>query len=141
MDWSHVITYLAGIVTGIAGQFFGARFTDTRREQEEAARHRRTFSKLAAEMLSLFRGLKCDVETDGEAYTRDVFLLPVRGVVMGPTDQSYFPYYESEHSELRAKFDMLASAGFVADVTRTNTPKYRLSEDFVHRLRGWRPPE
>jgi hypothetical protein len=139
MDVVSALTgFLLGAATGSAGTYFAGVFTDQRKRQEVAKAELRTFTDLATQMPDLFRELKADLESDGQTFTREVFLMP-RGAVLGGFDNpAHFRYTFEEHAALREKFALLEHAQLVADVTPGNTPKFRLSEPFVALLRRWR---
>jgi hypothetical protein len=91
-------------------------------------------------MPELFRAIKADLETDGQEFTREVFLLPTARTMMGGFgNQAYFAYSDDSHEALKEKFDLLAEAGFVTDITPANTPKFKLAEPFVTHLKRWLP--
>lgn len=135
---SHGIAFLVGIAVGAAGHYFGEMYTDRRREQEAQDDETRAFRRLAEQMPDLLRAMKADLEGEPTGLVREFFVLSTPGVSLGFA-RPHFRYNESEIANLPEKVELLVGASFVDDITGTGAPKYRLSEDFVERLRAWRP--
>jgi hypothetical protein len=139
MDVVSVLAgFLLGTATGAGGTYFAGVFTAQRMRQDATRAEQRAFNALAAQMPELFRAIKADLETDGQEFTREVFLLPSAGARIGGFDnRAHFDYNYNEHKALKEKFDLLAQAGFVTDITPGNAPKFKLSEPFVTHLKRW----
>jgi hypothetical protein len=132
---SLAIGFVVGAITGAAGHYYGEKYSDQRRQQEADRRKRQALDRLRAQMPKLFDELIADVRDDKNGFTRQVFVLPTRGTMLGGTTQGHFIYYESEHESLREQLDLIKRAGFLDDWSSDKTPRYLLEEDFVAYLR------
>ncbi|QDV79856.1 hypothetical protein [Botrimarina mediterranea] len=130
---SHLLTFLGGAAIGATGTYFADRFTDQRRDQEDRRNRKRAFDKVAALMPELLREMKQDITAPDAGTVREFFVVPTAGAVINSTHPR-FRYHESEHSDLRGKAELLESNGFLIDVTSTNLPRYRMTEEFVDLL-------
>ena len=131
-DWiSSVIGFLVGTATGAAGTYFAEKYTDQRRTKEQAKHLKDEFFNLKIEMPDLISEFKNDLSQADNRLIREFFILPNKRVCFGGSEKPRFIYYEDEHKNLRGKIDMLENSGFLTDMTYTNTPMYRMTEEFV----------
>lgn len=131
---SHLAAFLIGAAVGAAGHYFGEKYTDRRRKQEEKSEEDRAFRRLAERMPDLFQAMQADLAIDSADIVREFFVLSTPGVTLGFA-RPHFRYNESEIENLREKVEFLVNGGFVAIIRGTGAPKYRLEEHFVERLR------
>jgi uncharacterized protein YlbG (UPF0298 family) len=128
---SHAGAFLIGAITGAAGKYLADKYTDRRRYKESAVNLRRNFINVASAMPELIQEIQRDLQREELKVVRDLYILPSKRVVFNLSGK-YFVYYEDEHDDLQHKFKRLEDYGFVRDVTCTNTPKYRMSDEFVN---------
>lgn len=135
---SHLLTFLGGAAIGATGTYFADRFTDQRREQEERRNRKRVFEKMASLMPDLLLEMKQDVSAPDATTVREFFVVPTVGTVIS-SSHPRFRYHESEHTDLRGKIALLESNDFLIDVTSTNLPRYRITEELVDLLSSYKP--
>jgi hypothetical protein len=130
---SHIATFLAGVFIGAAGEYFALKYTDRRRAKEYTADSRKQFCNVASKMSELIKEIQVDLRKPGYSMVREFFILPGKGVVLNAPGK-HLEYYEDEHEDLPHKVTLLENHSYVTDVTCTNVPKYRMSEEFVDLL-------
>jgi len=128
---SYLITFVAGAFTGAAGKYLADKYTDKRRNQEQKVGDRKTFSKVAGQMAALIKEMQEDLSKPECMVIREFYILPNDRVIFNSGGGKCLFYYEDQHDDLAHKIKLLENNGFVYDVTHTNTPKYRMKEDFV----------
>lgn len=90
-------------------------------------------------MPELFTEMMQDLKTEGCETIREFFIIPNRKASVN-SSQERFRYYESEHKNLKGKIDVLENLEFVSDATVGNALIYRMSENFVQKLRKIEAP-
>lgn len=131
-DWmSTVIGFLVGTATGATGIYFAEKFTDQRRRGELEKQYKKEFLKVKKQMPELIAEFKSDLSSEESRLIREFFVLANKKVCLGGSEKPRFIYYEEEHKGLRSKIDILENQGFLTDVTISNAPIYRMSEEFV----------
>lgn len=127
---SYLITFLVGAFTGAAGKYLADKYTDKRRANEQHSDLHKSFINLAAQMPELINEIQEDLSNPEYSVIREIIILPndllainIRG--------NYLSYSEDKHVNLMHKVKLLENKGFVCDVTNSNVPKYRMTEDFV----------
>ena len=86
-------------------------------------------------MPDLLAEMKADVVGDKTGLVRELVLLPSRGVIFNGS-KPRFLYYEDAHSDLRNKISLLSDDHYLSEVSTTDTPIFRMSEQFVRLLRA-----
>ena len=81
-------------------------------------------------MPQLFAEIRSDRVGPGFSGIRDFFVLPNRSVTMN-VEGNILTYYEAEHRNLSDKLATLEERGYIRDITAGNTPKYRMSDEFI----------
>jgi hypothetical protein len=132
---THGITFLAGIVVGAAGAYFGDLFTDQRRRKEDARKSRELFGAMVARMPDLLREMRTDVRDPDHRNVRDFFVIP-ESAQLTP-DGKAFVYRVNSGNDYLSKVGILEASGYVRDITPGNAPKFRMTEEFVSRLEKW----
>jgi hypothetical protein len=136
--WETTLTFLVGFLTGTftgaAGKYFADRFTDQRRNQEARRAASRRLAEVAALMPDLLTAIRADVVN--HPTVRLCVLLPTPGVAYNSGGQSFFAYAETEHQNLRGKFDILVNRGYVREHPGSNVPRFMLTEEFIAALRA-----
>ena len=90
---------------------------------------KRAFENISKIMPELIKEMKNDISNPNFTLAREFVILPNKNVIFNNT-QNIFIYYEADHSELTSKIDMLKEHGFIRQVRFTNTPIYRINEEF-----------
>lgn len=129
-SWAtHFITFLIGVATGAAGDYFAAKYTDRRRDKEGATKIVKIFKNARDQMPDLIKEMKEDFSTHINASIREFVILPNKRVIFN-SDQPRFSYFEDEHENLKGKISVLENFGFVVDITVSNAPIFRIKEEF-----------
>jgi len=128
---SHLITFLLGAITGAAGKYLADKYTDKRRGKERETGIRKTFINIAQKMPELIKEMQEDLLKPDCMLIREFFLLPNNRIAFNSGGERYLFYFEDQHENLNHKIKFLENNGFVYDITHTNTPKYRMTEEFV----------
>ena len=131
---THLLAFLAGAMMGAAGTYLADKFTDRRREGEASKSATALLRSTEVEMPELFAEFRSDRVEPGFSGIRDFFVLPNRGVTMN-AEGEILTYYEAEHQNLSDKLATLEERGYIRDITTGNTPKYRMSDEFMAYLR------
>lgn len=130
---SLTIGFVVGTATGAAGQYFGTKYTDKRRciETREAADA--TWQDLELRFPSVIAEMRDDALDPEMSSVRHFFVKTSKSLInaTGPL----FEYHTDVHDDLQAAVAHLERLGYIEDVTRGNCPKFRMTEEFVDRLR------
>ena len=127
---SHLVTFLLGALTGAAGKYLADKYTDKRRLKEGESRSKKLFQELASRMPDLIKEMKDDLSKPDNHLIREFYILPHRRVSFMAGGRRYLYYFEEEHQDLLHKLHILEEPGFIQDITETNTPKFRMTEQF-----------
>ncbi|MBA3017035.1 MAG: hypothetical protein KJ550_08830 [Proteobacteria bacterium] len=127
---SHLVTFILGAFTGAAGKYLADKYTDKRREIDKDTKTRETFIKIAEQMPAFIKEMQDDFLNSEYKVLREFFILPNNRVMFNSGGERCLFYYEDKHEDLMHKIKLLENNGFVYDVTHTNTPKYRIAEEF-----------
>lgn len=65
---------------------------------------------------------------------REFFVLKNERVRLN-SDRPRLEYFETDHDDLANQIDLLVESGYVRDVSTTKTPIFRMSEEFVRKLK------
>jgi hypothetical protein len=125
---STCAAFLLGTLTGAAGMYYGELFTDQRRKKEKARAERQAFDTVCQQMPDLIKEMRDDLTQ--KPHVREFFLLH-EGSAFGIKNSDAFVYRASEKHPVRSWAKTLENHGYVQDVTPGNTPKYRMTEEFV----------
>jgi len=120
-----------GAFTGAAGKYLADKYTDKRRSKEKETGKRKIFLNLAEKMPELIKEMQEDLSKPEWMVIREFYILPNDRVSFNSGGERCLFYYEDQHENLKHKIKLLVNNGFVGDVTHTNTPKYRMIEEFV----------
>jgi len=126
---SHLISFLVGTATGATGSYFATKYTDKRREKEEDKKLQNAFYKIKKIMPDLIQEMKMDFNHPDSTSVREFAILSNKRVIFN-SGQPRFVYYEENHNDLMGKVAILENHNFVYDVTPSNTPIYRITEEF-----------
>ena len=132
-DVSHLATFLGGTAVGAAASYMADRFTDRRRKSEVASEAKQRFSKIRDLLPDLAAELKTDLSQPDNRLVREFVVLSNERVSFNH-DRPRFEYYESNHPEIQNQVRLLVDAGYVRNVSTTNYPVYRMSDEFVDYL-------
>lgn len=133
-DISHLVTFVVGTAVGAAGQYMADRFTDQRRKQEINRESDRKFKVTLKAMPKLLSEMKADLIKHETEVVREFVLLQNRRVMFN-SDRTRFVYYHSVHADLENQVAMLVEHGYIRKISITQTPIYRMTEDFVQRVK------
>jgi hypothetical protein len=142
------ISFVMGLIGGIAIKVISDRLTDSRRHGEAKARLRRGFEACRNEMPKLIEEMAQDL-INGLKY--EFFIVDVRNVyggfsqdcslyaTNGASERDYLDETRQVwvHSNLPNKLKMLENHGFIVDVTADTAPHFRMTEEFVGLLRDF----
>lgn len=134
MNTETLISFLLGAATGATGTYFAHKYTDKRRSKESKAESRKRFEDTASKMPELIQEMQKGLSDPEGALIREFFVRRNRNVMISTGGRRYFCFQEEEHRDLLHKIRILEDQGFVTDVTHTNLPKFRMSEEFVDYL-------
>ena len=129
---SYLITFFVGVATGVGGQYFADKYTDKRRKSESFSNIKNIYVKLKSDLPELIREMEDDLRNDNNKYLRE-FVIMSKG--MRTSLGKCLAYYTDDHKDLKSQVTILENYDFVTDVTETNLPRYRMSEEFVALLR------
>lgn len=128
---SYLITFVLGAFTGAAGKYLADKYTDKRRSKEKETGNRKIFLNIAEKMPDLIKEMQDDLSKPECMVIRKFYILPNDRVLFNSGGERCLFYYEDQHENLTHKIKLLENNGFVCDVTHTNTPKYRMIEEFI----------
>ena len=131
---SEIMAFLLGVASGAGGKYFADKYTDQRKEKETATREKQKFKNIRKIMPELFNEMKADIAGDKSCLVREFFVLPNELLTVS-SSKPRFSYFEEQHHDLRNKLSLLLDAGFILDVSVTDTPIYRMSDKFVELIR------
>ena len=97
---------------------------------EPVHKHNPIFARLEMQMPGLLDEMRSDLAR--QPLTRE-FVLLERGWAYWPGGDE-LSYYFEDHEELSSKCHILANHGLVADITRTNVRRFRMSEELAEYL-------
>lgn len=126
----YLISFLLGLLTGAAGKYLADKYTDKRRDIEDEKSEIKKFKSVRKKMTSLIDEMKEDL-LKHELF-RDFFIIPSRGMSLNATE--CFVYYEKEHDNLISKISILENNDYIYDISTGNTPKYRMTDEFVNMI-------
>lgn len=125
----YFITFLIGVATGAAGNYFASKYTDRRRDSDNTKNAKDTFKKVKNQMPELISEMKEDFSKNENSSIREFFVIPSDKVMLN-SNQPRFIYYENQHQNLKGKIAILENYKYVIDVTISNAPIYRITEEF-----------
>ena len=80
-------------------------------------------------MPGLIKEMKEDFLKHEKSSIREFAIVPNKRVIFN-SQQPRFIYYEDEHQNLKGKISVLENLGFIVDVTVSNAPIFRITEEF-----------
>ncbi|MCG9880410.1 MAG: hypothetical protein MH472_07415 [Bacteroidia bacterium] len=125
-----IITFIAGVFTGIISQYYGTRLSDKAKNRDVINERKKLFEKAYNQMPKLLKQMKSNFE---HSSNREFFILPSKGIIFNAVN--YIAYYQDEHEDLKSKIGFLEDESFIKDITETSTPKYRISNEFSELLK------
>lgn len=134
-DASHLVTFVVGTALGAAGQYMADRFTDQRRKGEAKREENRKFQGALKAMPELLAEMKKDITEHENEVVREFVLLP-NTRVMFHSDRTRFAYFHSAHANLANQIALLIDHGYIRNVSTTQTPIYRMTEEFAQMVRS-----
>ncbi len=126
---THFITFLIGVATGAAGNYFAAKYTDKRRDKEDSNKLVKSFNRAKDQMPDLIKEMKEDFSNQENSSIRELVIVPNKRVMFN-SQQPRFIYYEDEYQNLKGKISVLENLGFVVDVSVSDAPIFRITEEF-----------
>jgi hypothetical protein len=139
---------LVGIFVGAAGKYYADKYTDRRKHKERLSSLRKEFERCQKRMPELFEEMRDDL--GAHPLKSEFVLLDVR-LAYGRFPEEPLVYFMNDdkrgetyrdagksvlvHSHLLDKLRVLESAGFVRDISRTDVPYFRMSDQFKQMLR------
>src|ERR1035437_4542157 len=137
-----IVTFLVGVATGAAAEYFAAKFTDQRREQETRKKDRARFQGVEKAIPKLIAEMRADLQQDESGLVRFFYVLPTVAdnsrvalwVDNEPIGKA-FQYCIAEHQNLELQIALLENNGYVAKRGDLHgevlAPVYRMTEEFV----------
>lgn len=136
-DWmSFIISFVLGTATGASGMYYAEKLTDWRRKKESKKKKMQNFLNAKVQMPELITEFKNDLLKEDQKFIREFFVLEDKRSSLN-SEKPRLVYCEEDHEDLRCKIDILESKGFLLDVTISNTPIYRMTEEFVELLKKY----
>lgn len=124
-DWLSVgIGFLTGGFTGAAAVYLGDKYTDRRREKELCKTVKTDFMKIKEKMPKLLNEMKTELQKN--QFMREFMVLQNDQILFVDSQRTIYPL-----EKVDSKIQILENLNFVSNVTSGNTPKYRLTEEFV----------
>jgi len=124
-----LVTFVIGVATGAAGKYLADKFTDQRRDKAKSRETKKEFYNVQSQMPELLAEMKEDFTKHENDSIREFVILPSDKVLFNSA-QPRFIYYENQHQNLKGKVDVLENHGYIIDVTVSNAPIYRITEEF-----------
>ena len=121
--------FLLGSAVGATGMYYASKCTDQRRRSEGCKQAKEDFLRIKEKMSEFFAELRQDLRES--SFVREFFVIPKR-VTFGGSEGFYFLYRYDENNSLLNKMQILENMGYISDVTPTNAPKFRMTEEFVN---------
>jgi hypothetical protein len=135
MDFfSLSVGFLLGTLTGAAGQYIGEKYTDKRRRIESIADGNREWINLGKRFPDEISEFKADTNNPEFIAIREFFIKSSKTTVN--RTEPYFEYHTDKLVNLEAAISQLERLGYIENITLGNCPHYRMTEDFIDRLRG-----
>ena len=129
---SHLIAFVVGVFTGAGAKYYADKYTDKRRAKESDVHIRKLFEDTASMMPDLIREMQEDLRKPESKVLREFIILSSKRVRFMGGGKKFMSYNEDEHQDLMHKVTLLENRGFIYDVTQSNIPKYRMTEEFVN---------
>jgi hypothetical protein len=126
---AFLVTFLIGVATGAAGNYFASKYTDRRRDSEKDTKAKHTFMNVKQQMPDLISEMKMDFTKKENSSIREFVVLPNKRTPFN-SQQPRFAYFESDHENLLGKITILENHGYIRDVTVSNAPIFRITEEF-----------
>jgi hypothetical protein len=124
-----IFSNVIGVATGAAGNYFASKYTDRRRDSEKGTKAKHSFMNVKRQMPDLVSEMKMDFTKKGNSSIREFVVLPNSRVLFN-SQQPRFAYFESDHENLLGKIAILENHGYIRDVTVSNAPIFRITEEF-----------
>lgn len=131
---SLAVGFVVGAFTGAVGHYMGAKYTDKRRSKERAAEEDREWADLLKRFPKVIAEMQRDARNPEFTSVREFFVKSSRTTVNRA--EPYFEYHSDVHTDLGAAISHLEHIGYIEDVTPGNCPMYRMSEQFIDKLRN-----
>ena len=132
--FSGLIGFLIGAVTGATGHYLAEKFTDERRLKELRRQEDIQWKKLISRFPKVLTEMQEDATSENNNGIREFFVTKERLTII--RSEPYFAYCPVKHPDLKAAVAHMQELGYVVDITPGNTPMYRMTEDFVDRLKN-----
>lgn len=133
--FSMAVGFVVGAFTGAAGHYLGEKYTDKRRRKEHASEEDRVWKDLVSRFPSVIAEMREDIiNSKPEFQSVRVFFVKSSKTTVNRSEPS-FQYHTDVHADLGAAIALLERIGYIEDVTPGNCPMYRMTEEFVDKLR------
>ena len=132
--FSLALGFVLGAITGAAGHYFGQKYTDKRRSKEFASARDAEWDDLERRFPAVIAEMKTDVKKPESSSVREFFVTSTRATIN--RQEPAFLYHTDVHPDLNAAVAHLEELGYIVDITPGNCPMYRMTEDFVDKLRS-----
>jgi len=128
--FSHIITFLSGLIVGVLGNYYAARLSDKAKNRDLKKDIEKKILEIKSKMPKLINEILKDLKNPVMQDCREFFILSSKEVVINTSRPAFF-YYENEHPNLRSYIRILEQEGFVIDITEGNSPHYQFTEEFI----------
>lgn len=146
LDVTHLLTFFGGAAAGVvgvvatgvvgaAGTYIADRFTDRRREKEKKRAAAAKFERVLKHMPELLAELRNDLRANGELVLRELVILSNERISFNHS-KPRIVVYVSKHAAAKNQVGLLVSEGYVEVIRSSDTPIYRLTENFVDSLQN-----
>lgn len=137
MDLGDALIYLGvlvfGYLLGALKPFLGEVLANWWRRRQARKRRDEQFREMREKMPALLEEMQKDL--DEHPYIREFIVLNKRAIQF-QHEKPRFEYYRDEHDSLYGKLSILENHGLIEPVPHPNTSMYRLSEEFVDRVKN-----
>lgn len=123
-------SFLLGTATGAAATYFGTKYTDQRREQEQNRKNKQNSNKVTAIMTDFIKELRGALSNPETSFVRELVLLANNRVVFSPSKKCFI-LFKDRYQDLDEKIAILENNGYVLNISHDGSSRYKMTESFV----------
>lgn len=132
--FSLAVGFVVGGLTGATGTYFGNKYTDIRRANEEIKQSKIDWKDLCNRFPTILNEMREDVSKIENKDIRRFFVCKSTSTIS--KSEPSFEYYTDVHSNLNAVISYLEELGYIENITTGHCPIYRFREKFIDKLRN-----
>jgi hypothetical protein len=130
---SHALAFLVGAGAGAVSAYLADKYTDKRRARDQLQSAARLWRDIEQRFPGVIAEMRTDFSSEEGKNVRVMFVTP-KGTVMGFLSEPAFIWHPEDHPDLIPAIRHLERHGFVADVTKGDTLRFRVHEELIDRL-------